>query len=59
MTCKACANPAGGLLIAGCRGCDLRDIAQGPEFFESMRHGRLTDGYKAAAKALVVGSVRA
>jgi hypothetical protein len=39
VTCKACDTQPNGLLIAGCRGCSLRDIAQGPEFFSSMRAG--------------------
>ena len=52
MSCQACADPQSGLLIDGCRNCALRDIARGPEFFNSMRHGRLTDGYKAAVRAL-------
>ena len=52
MTCTACANPNGGLLIAGCRGCDLRDIARGPEFYASMSAGKLTPAYAARLQAL-------
>ena len=52
MTCTACANPNGGLLIAGCRSCALRDIARGPEFFASMSAGKLTPAYAARLQAL-------
>lgn len=47
MICAGCDNPTGGLYIAGCRTCALRSIAQGPEFFASMRAGKLTPAYAA------------
>ena len=52
MTCQACANPSGGLLIAGCRDCTLRDIARGPGFFASMRACKLTPAYMAQLQTL-------
>lgn len=52
MICQACADHDGWLLQAGCRACSIRDIARGPAFFESMRAGKLTDGYKAACREL-------
>lgn len=44
--CPGCANPSGGLVIAGCRACLLRDIARGPHFQASMRAGKLTPAYR-------------
>lgn len=52
MTCAGCASPNGGLAIAGCRQCLLRDIARGPEFFASMRAGKLTAAYAARLQGL-------
>jgi len=45
--CEGCSNPTGGVYIAGCRQCDLRSIAQGPEFFASLRAGKITPAYAA------------
>ena len=42
MSCAGCSVPYGGIYIAGCRPCTLRDLAQGPHFFASLRAGRLT-----------------
>ena len=52
MTCAGCTNPYGGIFIAGCRPCTLRDIAMGPHFFASLRAGRLTQEYRAALAPL-------
>lgn len=49
--CAACANPAGGLYIAGCRPCTLRSVARSPEHFESRKAGRMTPGYRALLQA--------
>lgn len=57
MTCAGCANPDGGLVMAGCRACTLREIAKGPEFFASMRAGKLTPAY--AALLIDLGTVEA
>lgn len=52
MTCPACQDEATGVRILGCRGCQIRDIAAGPAFFDSMRHGKLTRAYIAQLMAL-------
>lgn len=52
MTCAGCANPNGGLYVAGCRVCQLRDIARGPEFYASMRACKLTPAYMARLQSL-------
>lgn len=52
MTCEGCADPYGGIFIAGCRPCALRDLAGGPDFFASMRAGKLTPSYRAALAPL-------
>ena len=50
--CPACASQPSGDVVAGCRACAIREIARGPAFFQSMRAGKLTDGYKAACREL-------
>jgi len=50
--CPGCANPSGGLVIQTCRACKLRDLARGPEFFESMRRQKLTPAYVEQLRAL-------
>lgn len=52
MTCEGCANPYGGIFIAGCRPCALRDLATGMLFFASLRAGKLTPEYRAALAPL-------
>ncbi len=47
MTCKGCADPYGGIYIAGCRACSLRDIGRSPCYFASMVLRKLTPGYQA------------
>ena len=72
-SCEACANPTSGLVMSGCRGCTLREIARGPNFWNSRRAQKLTPEYcaeimaagvthdevKAAAKRLLTGAVPA
>ena len=51
--CEGCAGGTGsGISRAGCRQCELREIARGPAFFASMRHGRLTPEYRVQIRAL-------
>ena len=57
--CPGCANPSGGLVIAGCRACLLRDIAKGPHFAASMRHNRLTRKYRMELAAVDPDPVKA
>ena len=52
MTCSGCADRLGNSPQTGCRACDVRELARGPGFFESMRAGKLSDRYKAALRAL-------
>jgi len=52
MTCKGCASPGRGIVIATCRQCQLRDIALGPWFHKSMRAGRLMAEYIAQLRPL-------
>jgi len=52
MSCTGCASPWGGLYITGCRACTLRDIANGPEFFASLRACKLTPAYMARLQTL-------
>lgn len=52
--CPACQDEATGIRIIGCRGCQIRDIAAGPAFFDSMRHGKLTRSYIGQLMALGV-----
>jgi len=52
MICDGCASPYGGIFIAGCRPCTLRDLATGPLFFASLRAGKLTPEYRAALAPL-------
>lgn len=47
MTCAGCANPYGGLYIAGCRACSLRHIGRSHAFFASMVLRKLTAEYQA------------
>jgi hypothetical protein len=57
MSCDGCAVPTGGLYIAGCRQCSLRKIINSPEFFASLRAGKVTPAY--AALLCVHGEVAA
>ena len=57
MSCPGCAAPTTGLYVSGCRKCALRAIAQGPEFFASLRCGKVTPAY--AALLQVHGDVAA
>ena len=57
MTCPGCSNPTGGLVVAGCRQCQLREIASGPEFFASQQARVLTPAYMARLQSL--GTVEA
>lgn len=52
MNCPGCSNPYGGIFIDGCRACSIRWIAGGPDFFASMRAGKLTPEYRAALAPL-------
>ena len=52
VTCPGCANPAGGLVMRGCRDCMLRDIAKGQPFQQSARRGKLTPEYRAQLAAI-------
>lgn len=57
--CPGCANPSGGLLIAGCMECLKRDIARGPHFQASMRAGKLTPAYREQLAAVDPDPVKA
>ena len=50
--CKGCADPSSGVYIRGCRQCSLRDLADGPLFWQSMNLGKLTPAYRAALLCL-------
>ena len=52
MTCEGGAGPYGVIFIARFRPCPLRDLAGGPDFFASMRAGKLTPSYPAALAPL-------
>lgn len=47
MTCEGCSKPAGGIYLAGCRGCALRSIFRSPEHAKSRALGKLTPEYLA------------
>ena len=38
---------------AGCRGCSIRALANGPAFFEAARAEQVTPAYRAALQALL------
>lgn len=50
MTCAACltfeTNRKTGAFQKGCAECDARHLAIGQPFWESMRRGNITDGYR-------------
>lgn len=52
MTCPHCTaattNPHRGLEDAACRGCQVRALANSPQFWRSMQDGQQTPGYRAA-----------
>lgn len=60
MSCPACAahaaNPLCGDVRPDCMRCTLRELANGPQFFASMRAGGLTRPYKEALKRIFGGT---
>lgn len=62
MTCQACQsaekNPATGLFQSDCPECKVRAVAQGPEFHNAQRIGRLTAEYKRVLTLAIGGDVQ-
>lgn len=52
MACPGCTSEHGGVYIADCRQCALREIVNGPEFFAALRAGKITPAYAARLSAL-------
>lgn len=61
MNCPACQtaekNPQTGLFQADCQACKVRAVAQGPEFHNSQRIGRLTAEYRRVLTLAIGGDV--
>ncbi len=57
MTCPSCArahtDARCAMYHAGCRGCSIRALANGPPFFEAARAGQITPAYRTALVALL------
>ena len=51
MGCKACESQPSASVNRGCRGCQLRFVAQGPHFFASICAGRHLTKYVEEIKA--------
>ena len=52
VACPGCAKPDGSSPVHGCRKCELRELARGPLFWESMMANKLTPAYVAALMRL-------
>lgn len=56
MTCPHCAaartNPSHWLEDSSCRGCQIRALANGPQFWRSMTDRQQTPGYRMALVAV-------
>lgn len=56
MTCPHCkaadTNPNHGIEDAACHGCQVRALADSPQFWRSMTDGQQTPGYRAALVAV-------
>jgi hypothetical protein len=51
--CKAAETDRhSGFIRAGCRGCEVRELARSPAFFEASRQARITTRYRAALRAV-------